>query len=951
MRRSSAWLPSTPARRSWSRVGSSAASKYPRRPGSSASPRRRCCATGARRAPGSLASCDQPHEPPRPRVNSERWERVQALFHEALERPPAERREIVLARAGADADLASEVLALVAEDEREDSLLDRGLDPIAAGALSGDSHPLTREVGRYRLGAVLGEGGMGVVYAATRTDLGQRVAIKILRDAWVSPARRDRFAAEQTMLARLEHPSIARLLDADTLPDGTPWFAMDYVEGDSLTRYCAREGLSIRARIELFREVCEAVQHAHQQAIIHRDLKPSNILVTRGGRPKLLDFGIAKSLLALESGVQRTRTELRLMTPAYAAPEQFQGGGQGVHTDVYALGAVLYELLAGRVPLDLQGRTPTEQATIVLEQVPEKPSAAAKQGGTATAERGVSWSDLNVICLTALQKDPARRYRSVESLSRDLDHYLRGEPLEARPDTIGYRTGKFVRRHWRPLAVAAAVVIVVAALVTIYTLQLRSARNMALAEARRTRQIQRFMNNLLKGSDEADAGPSDTLRVVDLLERVRDEASVLAAEPAIQGELYQTVGAMFRLLGRTAESDSMLSAALRVRESNLGREHPDVARSLVALGELRVDQVRRDEAERLVREGYEISRRRASEDPEAFALATASLGNVLVAREDYEKAIPVMREAVRLDSVAGLPERERSKTLTALADAYYYAGQLGAADSIWRLTLAMDRRLNGDRHPSVASDLVNLGVFERDTGHPAEAEPHFREAYEIYRSWWGEDHLETAAALSSLGGTLVDQNRLDEARPVLDRALAIRERVLGPNHPKVGNTLDEVAYLAESQGRWDDAEAVYRRQIAIYRGAFHDHHSWIGVAWANFGTMEYHRKRFAEAERCLREALKSYTTTLPADHLNVAIAHFKLGRILLKMNRSADAEHESRMAYDILTKQAEPPENWLTPVRADLVAEYQALGRLAEAAKFRGSAADSSRKPAPTAKP
>jgi serine/threonine-protein kinase len=888
-------------------------------------------------------------------VNSERWERIQAVFHEALERPPTKRREFVLSCAGDDADLANEVLALVAEDEREDLLLDRGLDPIAAGALAGDSHP-PRQVGRYRLGAMLGEGGMGVVYTATRLDLGQRVAIKILRDAWLSPARRDRFAVEQTMLARLEHPSIARLLDADTLPDGTPWFAMEHVEGESLTRFCAVHSLSIRARVELFREVCEAVQHAHEHAVMHRDLKPSNILVTREGRPKLLDFGIAKSLEAVEPGVQRTRTELRLMTPAYAAPEQFLGEGQGVHTDVYALGGVLYELLAGRVPIDLQGLTQNELAAMVLHQVPEKPSVVARREGVATAERGVSWPDLDVICLTALQKDPARRYRSVESLVRDLDHYLRGEPLEARPDTIGYRTGKFVRRNWRPLAVTAAVVIAVGALVTTYTLRLRSARNEALAEARRTRQIQGFMNELLSGKfrtgardkpEEADAGPSDTLRVVDLLERAGARASELAAEPAIQGELYQTVGTMFLLLGRISESDSMLNAALRVRRSKLGHEHADVARSLVALGELRLVQLRPDEAERLVREGLELSRRRASEDPEPLARATASLGHVLAERLDYERAIPVIQEAVRLDSVAGLPERERSKTLTDLANAYYYAGNLAAVDSLSRLALATDRRLNGDRHPSVASDLVNLGYFARDTGRPAEAERYFREAYEINRGWWGEYHPETAAALSALGGTLVDENKLDEARPLLDRALATRERLLGPNHPMVANTLNEVAYLAERQERWDDAEAVYRRQIAIYRAAGHDHQSWIGVAWANLGTMEYHRKRFAEAERCLREALKSYAGTLPADHLDVAIAHYKLGRILLKMNRTAEAEHESRMAYGILTKQAKPPQNWFTSVRADLAAEYQALGRPAEAAKFRAPAADSTGTPAP----
>ena len=878
-------------------------------------------------------------------MNPERWERIQAVFHEALERPPAERREWVLSRAAGDLDLANDVLALVAEDEREDSLLDRGLDPIAAGVLASDSHP-PPQVGHYRLGAMLGEGGMGVVYAATRPDLGQRVAIKILRDAWISPARRDRFAVEQTMLARLEHPSIARLLDADTLPDGTPWFAMEYVDGESLTRFCTVRGLSIRARVELVRDVCEAVQHAHEHAVMHRDLKPSNILVTREGRPKLLDFGIAKSLEAADPGVQKTRTELRLMTPAYAAPEQFQGVGQGVHTDVYALGAVLYELLTGRVPLDLQGRTPTEQAAIVLHQEPEKPSVVAKRAGLAAAG-GVSWSDLDVICITALQKDPARRYRSVESLMRDLDHYLRGEPLEARPDTVGYRTGKFVRRNWRPLAVTAAVLMVVAALVATYTLRLRSARNDALAEARRTRQIQQFMNGLLSG-DDPDAGPSDTLRVVDLLERSVARVNQFATEPAIQGELYETIGTMFRLLGRRAEADSMLSAALRVRQSRLGREHPDVARSLLALGELRLDQVRPDEAERLIREALELARRRASADPEALANATASLGKVLVAREDYERAIPMFEEAVRLDSVAGLPERERSKTLSELAGAHYHAGHLAVADSLSRLTLAMDRRLYGDRHPNVGGDLMDLGHFERDDGRLAEGERDFREAYDIYRGWWGEDHFETASALSELGGVLADENKLEEARVVLDRALAIRERVYGPDHPKVGLTINDVALLAEKQQRWDDAEVAYRRQIAIYRKAYHDHHEWIGVAWANLGTMEFHRKRFDAAERCLREALKGYEGTLPADHIEVAIAHFKLGRILLNMQHAMEAERESRIAYEIMTRQ-EPQGDWLTFVRADLVAEYQAMGRPAEAAKYRAPAADSAKVPATVA--
>src|SRR5688572_3584109 len=300
---------------------------------------------------------------------------------------------------------------------------------------------------------MLGEGGMGVVYLAERGDLGSKAAIKIRRDAWLSPARRERFAVEQRTLAQLNHPSIARLYDADTLPDGTPWFVMEYVEGVPLTAFCDTHASTIPERLRLFRDVCEAVQHAHRHAIIHRDLKPSNILVTQDGTGKLLDFGIAKQLESLE-GSEVTRTGLRPMTPAYAAPEQVSAGRLGIHTDVYSLGVVLYELLVGRLPFDVAQTTPSELERLIVEQEPERPSVAARRTpalpvGSSRAQSASKpqWADLDVLCLTAMHKDPARRYASVEALIRDVDHYLTGEPLEARPDSLRYRTSKFVRRN------------------------------------------------------------------------------------------------------------------------------------------------------------------------------------------------------------------------------------------------------------------------------------------------------------------------------------------------------------------------------------------------------------------------------------------------------------------------------------------------------------------------
>src|SRR6516162_5317671 len=314
-------------------------------------------------------------------MDSDRWQKIQAVFHGAADLPKAEQQVFLAERCAGDQELRSHVEKMLLADEGENSLLERDVAQVAHQVLSEDSAslPALVQFGRYRIKRTLGAGGMGIVYLAERIDLGSLVAIKLLRDAWVSPARRERFAAEQRTLAQLNHPLIARLYDADTLADGTPWFVMEYVDGMPLTEYCSKHECSIRERLRLFRSVCEAVQYAHQHAVIHRDLKPSNILAKQDGTVRLLDFGIAKQLESLDTPVDQTRTGLRLMTPAYAAPEQIRGQRVGVHTDVYSLGVILYELLTGRLPFNLTNRTPAEAETMIMEQEPAKPSTAAKR--------------------------------------------------------------------------------------------------------------------------------------------------------------------------------------------------------------------------------------------------------------------------------------------------------------------------------------------------------------------------------------------------------------------------------------------------------------------------------------------------------------------------------------------------------------------------------------------
>ena len=867
-------------------------------------------------------------------MDTARWQRIQELFHQAADLPAGERERFIADSAGDDDALADAVRSLLREDAEGDTLIDRGVAGVAAGAVAGGSAAhVPPEIGPYRILRTLGEGGMGVVVLAERTDLRNLVAIKLLRDAWASPARRERFASEQRTLAQLNHPSIARLYDADILPDHTPWFAMEYVEGLPLDRYCQVHACTTVRRLQIFREVCEAVMHAHQHAVIHRDLKPSNILVTAGGQVKLLDFGIAKQVEDLAPEVDRTRTELRLMTPAYAAPEQVRGGQLGIHTDVYSLGVVLYELLAGRSPHDLAGRSPAEVDRILGEVEPDKPSVHGR-----ARDRGAGWADLDVLVLTALQKDPARRYRTVESLLRDIDHYLAGEPLEARPDTAGYRLRKYARRHWRPLAVAAAVLAVVVTLVTSYTVRLRHARNTALAQSARTERIQRFMVDLFEGGD-ASAGPSDTLRVVSLLSAGVREARTLDGEPGVQAELFQTLGGIYKTLGQLERADTLLQTSLAIRRRIAGDDPRDVSRSLVALGLLRADQSQLEEAEKLVREGLEIAERTRPPDASLLARATTALGLVIEVRGDYPEAIEILTRAARLDSLAGTPPAEASETLTELANCHFYSGHYETADSLNRIVLALDRSLHGERHPHVASDLINLGAVQSEWGHWSEAEAHYRQALGIYREWYGEEHYETAASITMLARVLIPQMRLTEARELLERALAIREKVFGPDHPNVASTLNELARVAQREGRYDDAERGFSRMVSIYRAAFDDKHYLIGLALANLGAVSMDRKQPAAAEPLFREALRRYAETLPADHQFVGITHLRLGRSLHQQGRTRQGLQETGEGYRILKAQSDVPAEWLKIAREDLVAEYEALGQKGEAAAMRAELA------------
>lgn len=874
-----------------------------------------------------------------------RWARTQELFHRAADLSPDAQRALLDAECGDDLVLRAEVEALLAGDVAGAPVLDGAVARVAHALLpDARTTPIPEGAfGPYRLTRVLGEGGMGVVYLAERDDLSSVAAIKILRDAWLSPARRERFLLEQRTLAQLNHPSIARLFDAGTLDDGTPWIAMEYVEGESLGDYARRLALPILARLQLMRAVCEAVLHAHQHLVVHRDLKPSNVLVRADGTVKLLDFGIAKQLDRHTDAPHATRTGLRLMTPAYAAPEQLRGGPVGIQSDVYSLGVMLYELVAGVLPFDLAERSAGEGEALILAGDAPRPSARAARAPAALAR--AEWDDLDVLCLTAMHADPARRYRSVDALMRDIDHFLAREPLDARPDTLAYRAATFVRRNRRAVAAGSAVVTAAVLLVAFYTVRLAQARDRALRETVRAQRIQRFTTRLFEGGEEG-AGPAESLRVVSLLAAGAAEARTLDLEPEVQADLYGTLGGIYRQLGDFERADSLLGMGLAQWRRIAGAGSVEEGRAAVALGDLRTDQARYDDAEVLLRAG--ISALSRSRD-QALALADArvALGRALTERGEHERAI------AELDSVArtlrARPEEttELLDALGELASAHFYAGNYDTADSLNRQVLAMTRRLFGDKHPRVAEDLMNLGATEQERGNYPQAESYFRDALARTITFHGENHYRTAGNLVYLGRALLLQNRYPEAKDAFERSLAIRERVFGPMHPNVANTLNELGSLAIRENRYDDAEVAFRRVLDIYTKAYPGQNYRTGVASGNLADTYLYRKDYRRAEPLYRDALATYIATQGPDHLNTGIGYIKLGRCLLRSGRFREAVPETERGYAIVAKVAAPGVSFLQAARLDLSIAFDSLGDPARATRYREERERYLPKPAP----
>ena len=706
------------------------------------------------------------------------WRRIEEIFEEVLTLPEEEHEARLAELCEGDEPLRTEVLSLLAADAGASQFLQRPPHPTSMELPPPSA--TGRRFGPWRVERLLGEGGMASVYLGVRDDgeFRQQVAIKIYGYAVDRADLVERFRAERQILASLDHPNIARLLDGGTTEDGLPYLVMEYIDGVPIDWFCTERELGIDARIDLFRQVCAAVQYAHQNLVVHRDIKPSNILVTSDGRPLLLDFGIAKLLDDPALPARLTMSGKRLMTPNFASPEQVSGRPITTASDVYSLGVLLYLLLAGRLPyrVDFERMGAVEQA--VLEQEPERPSAtislsSAKTGETARAAvirnrrlgRRLA-GDVDNIVLMALRKEPQRRYASVELLSEDLRRYREGMPVHARPTTLSHRTAKFVGRHPIGVGLAAGTFLLVLSLAVVMTFQaarLAKQRDEIRHERDKAVEVARLLENVFSVSDPG-ASRGETVTARELLDLGAAWLQELKDQPEVEAALATTIGKAYRGLGLNSRSLPLLERSLALRRQVYGEEHPAVAESLEALGVLAQSRGDLDRAEALHRQALAMRRKTLSPEDPAVAETLNSLASDLLIRADFDAAEPLFREA-----------------------------------------LAINRRNFGNNHQEVATNLANLGVLEKQRGHLAEAEALDREALSIMRRVFGRAHPKIALQLNNLAVLQAERGDLAGAEASYREALAVAHQVYGDEHPEIALQLNNLAALLASRG--DNAAA------------------------------------------------------------------------------------------------------------------------------------------------
>jgi eukaryotic-like serine/threonine-protein kinase len=887
------------------------------------------------------------------------WERIQQVFDEASQLPPDRRHVWVADACQGDRTLYLQVESLLLALEQEGGFLEEQIASYASRVAAGG---IPEQIGAYRIVSEIARGGMGSVYLAERAD-GQyqrRVAIKLVKGGLASgPELLRRFGVERQILAGLQHPHIAQLLDAGLTDDGTPYLVMEYVEGLRIDKYCDDNELSLRERIALFRHVCSAVQYAHRNLVVHRDIKPSNILVTAEGIPKLLDFGIAKLLRTdtpdgtldhAPATMALTAPAERLMTREYASPEQIRGLTVNTATDVYALGIVLYGLLTGQYPFEAHRSDFLALERAICETEPRPPSAAVSHLpdlGLASHLRG----DLDSIVLKAIRKEAGERYESVEQLSEDLNSYLGGFPVVARRGTRRYRAVKFVRRHRWGMAAAAAFVLVLVAFGTGMSLlaarlaRERTRSNQEAVKARQAEQTSEAVNHFLQedvlaqasASHQAGTGPNakadPDLTVRTALDRAASSIDgKFGQQPLVEASIRQTIGQAYANLGLLPECQVQWERSLDLLRRFSGKQSADTLDAMRTLGDLYMREGKYAQAQQLYREALEMDRSALGPQHPVTIGAMYSLGVLYTREGNYQQAESMLAEALELSRrVSGEMDSDTVGLMRDLANVYSEEGKYDQAEPLFQKALEIEHRLFAPEYNDILVTELYLGrLYDREGKYPR-AEKLANDALDSSRRVLGETHSTTSFLTSLLANIYLDEGRYGQAQALFEKALDLDRRLFGDENPNTLTAFSDVARTYQLRGKYAEAEKLYKRTLEVRRRISGEEHPNTLRLMGNLAALYDRERRYAEEEALLSAISSAQRHTLGDSHPETLSRLSALGRVQLKQAKYAQAEITLRAALDTYRKAS--PDTWRRYNCESLLGRSLAAGKKFAAAK------------------
>jgi eukaryotic-like serine/threonine-protein kinase len=905
--------------------------------------------------------------------DANRWQRINAVLDAVLASDSADWSRVLDESCAGDAALRSDVESLLSRVDDADGFLASFPSAVAAALVTDVEERNTpsmegRRVGAYRLVRQIGRGGMSRVFLAERADgqFEQQVALKLLRPGIDSALDQVRFRAERQILATLNHPNIARLLDGGVTDDGQPYLALELVDGDPIDRYCDARSLSLRDRIQLFLTVLEATQYAHRNLIVHRDLKPSNILVSADGRVTLLDFGIAKLLdpVAVPGEAPATRTGAIVMTPEYAAPEQVQGGPVGTATDVYALGVLLYQLLTGRRPYEVRGMSAADCQRVICEVEPPRPSttfdaagdagdsaARARQRGT-TPERLAKRlrGDLDAIVALALRKERNLRYGSTEQFARDLSRYLEGRPVLAHRGGRRYRLVKFLRRRRVEVLAGAAIT---ASLVAGAGLSLTQAGRANRERSRAERAAQQskaasdesagvtsFLLGLFEARDPTEAR-GDTLSAWDLLHRGVRRADQLQGQPLAQARMLEVTAQAYVKLGKFDDAIAILERSMALRRGAGSGETADMARALGHLADALRLSGQFGAADSAARQALAIQQRVL--DPGDLAIATTLhlIGNLAIYRGDLATAEQYHRHGLDLrQRVVGPSDSLTGTSHLLLGSTLRREGNDTAAEREFRTALSIFESSRAPHNEGVADALIHLAyLLEVHPTRFREAEPLYDRALEVRRRLYGNGHPLVAAAIGDIGAYYARHSRnYAKAERLLNERLDFVRRAYGSAHPAYATTLGTTAESFLIMKNFDVAERLYREALTIgprIRAADH-----VGIAGHKVGLARVlmERGRYDEAEDLIRDAIRMHERGHGPAHSTTTIARGYLGALLTRRGDFVSADSVLRNAIGVFERQVGRSNADLRLLYGWLADLYVARGQVAASLPYRAIA-------------